>query len=510
MSMRVLRIDKRWIVLAVLALIAGAGWSTFGIWRPAAERQLAALHTLLSIRGGGEPEAGVSADNHSDKDHDSHEHAGHDHAGHDESASLELSGQAQRNIGLRVAEVRLGTFVRSVTIPGIVVERRGFTKTRVVAPLTGIVRNVHVIEGEALRPGQPLFDLRMTHEDLLQAQVEFLKITEELDVVNREVERLRPVAEKGAIPQKTLLDRLYEQQKLEASLRAQRESLLLHGLSAEQVAEISKDRALRSDLTIYAPQRSPKAGTGTTTAGGVASLPVVREPLRREAEGGATAANGRRNGRLYVVNELNVENGRLVTAGDPLLTLADYSELYVEGNAFEQDGQLVADALKKGWKVTAVVENHTPAGTTVPDLSILYLSDEVDPASRTLHFYMRLPNERIRDETTDGHHFINWRFKPGQRTHLRVPVEEWPDRIVLPADAVAQDGPESYVFQQNGDHFDRRPVQVEYRDLESAVIAQDGSLFPGDRVAMSGAQQMLMALKNKAGGGIDPHAGHNH
>lgn len=481
MSIRILPVDKRWALLAAAAVIAGGAWATLGLWRPGAERGLAALHALLTRRG-------VANSEQKEGGHDGHGHAGHDHdhAGHDESSSLELSGQAQKNIGLRMGEVKLGTFVRSITIPGMVVERRGSTRTRVVAPLTGIVTKVHVIEGEALRAGQPLFDVRMTHEDLLQSQVDFLKLTEELDVVNREIDRLRPVVEKGAIPQKTLLDRQYEQQKLEAGLRAQRESLLLHGLSDSQVDEISEARTLRSDLTICVPEPGSKADVVPNAGEGVSG------------------------GKLFVVNELNVETGRLVTAGDSLLTLADYSELYVEGNAFEQDGQLVADALKNRWKVTAVVENHTPAGTKVPGLSILYLSDEVDPASRTLHFYMRLPNERTRDETTEGHRFINWRFKPGQRTHLRVPVEEWPDRIVLPADAVAQDGPESYVFQQNGDHFDRRPVQVEYRDLESVVIAQDGSLFPGDRVALSGAQQMLMALKNKSGGGVDPHAGHNH
>ena len=29
-------------------------------------------------------------------------------------------------------------------------------------------------------------------------------------------------------------------------------------------------------------------------------------------------------------------------------------------------------------------------------------------------------------------------------------------------------------------------------------------------VAFTGAHQLQMALKNKAGGGVDPHAGHNH
>ena len=93
---------------------------------------------------------------------------------------------------------------------------------------------------------------------------------------------------------------------------------------------------------------------------------------------------------------------------------------------------------------------------------------------------------------------------------LRVPVEQWPNRIVLPVDAVAKEGVEFYVFQQNGDHFDRVTVQVEYQDQFWVVVANDGSVFPGDTVAMSGAHQLQMALKNKAGGGVDPHAGHNH
>ena len=49
-----------------------------------------------------------------------------------------------------------------------------------------------------------------------------------------------------------------------------------------------------------------------------------------------------------------------------------------------------------------------------------------------------------------------------------------------------------------------------YREQASIVIANDGSLFPGDIVALRNAHQMQMAVRNKAGGGIDPHAGHNH
>jgi hypothetical protein len=93
---------------------------------------------------------------------------------------------------------------------------------------------------------------------------------------------------------------------------------------------------------------------------------------------------------------------------------------------------------------------------------------------------------------------------------IRVPVETWPDRIVLPAQAVAQDGVENYVFRANGAHFDREPVHVEHRDPEWVVIANDGTLFEGDRVAMTAAQQLQLTIKNKSGGAVDPHAGHNH
>jgi membrane fusion protein, heavy metal efflux system len=53
-------------------------------------------------------------------------------------------------------------------------------------------------------------------------------------------------------------------------------------------------------------------------------------------------------------------------------------------------------------------------------------------------------------------------------------------------------------------------VHVEYRDRDSVVIANEGTVFPGDVVAGKGTYQIHLALKNKSGGAPDPHAGHNH
>ena len=124
---------------------------------------------------------------------------------------------------------------------------------------------------------------------------------------------------------------------------------------------------------------------------------------------------------------------------------------------------------------------------------------------------MLFRSEIVGPPRTEGtSRFVTWRYKPGQRMQLELPVEEWRERIVLPTDAVAQDGVEHYVFRSHGDHFDRAPVHVEHRDPEWVVIANDGTLAPGDRVALSAAQQLQLALKNRSGGGVDPHAGHDH
>jgi hypothetical protein len=82
--------------------------------------------------------------------------------------------------------------------------------------------------------------------------------------------------------------------------------------------------------------------------------------------------------------------------------------------------------------------------------------------------------------------------------------------MVLPIESVIQEGAECFVFQRHGNHFDRKPVHVEYRDQRWAVIESDGTLFPGDQVAAHGAYAIHLALKNKSGGGVHPHAGHGH
>ena len=85
--------------------------------------------------------------------------------------------------------------------------------------MTGVVGTVHVVQGEAVEPGTLLFTVRLTHEDLVQAQAAFLKTLGELDVEDREIIRLTKLDRTGVIAGKTLLARKYSKQKLEAVLK---------------------------------------------------------------------------------------------------------------------------------------------------------------------------------------------------------------------------------------------------------------------------------------------------
>jgi hypothetical protein len=72
---------------------------------------------------------------------------------------------------------------------------------------------------------------------------------------------------------------------------------------------------------------------------------------------------------------------------------------------------------------------------------------------------------------------------------------------VLPAAGVARDGPEAYVFRQNGDLFNRLPVHVLHEDRLNVVIENDGSVRPGYYVAQNGAASLNRVLKAQAASG---------
>ncbi|MDV6030765.1 MAG: HlyD family efflux transporter periplasmic adaptor subunit [Phycisphaera sp. RhM] len=442
--------------------------------------------------------------------HDPHED--HDHDGHAQAESVTLSKQARANMGLRTATVEVRRYTQHMEVPGVVTQWPGRTHIAVTSPLTGVLNSILVSRGELVKSGAPLFTLRLTHQDLVNTQETFLTKLGELDVEQREIDRLSSVASSGAIAGKTLLARQYERDKLMAGVRAARQAMLLHGLTEEQIMQIERSRVLIREITVYAPliheddslhhESLGHANDRLSESSTERYASMLQPPLPTEEHRHVEAE--------FLVTELLARRGESVSAGDELAQLSDFSQVLIEGQAFQRDGKALRKAADTGADVQAIIESSGEGPELIDGLKVVYIGTEVDRRSRALPFYVSLTNKVERTEQSGNKRYISWQYKPGQRLTVRLPVSQVENAIVVPKDAVAEEGAERYLFVENGDHFDRVPVSIIARDSINVAIHNDGQVWPGQVIAVSGAHQLQMAMKNRSGGTIDPHAGHNH
>ncbi len=503
--------DAAWTLVAILVSLA------IGV---AAMTDLPERIGFRSVAApAGEADATHSGDALDGPDHEGHDHEGHDDGGdsaRSEVNLITLTPQARDNLGLQTQVVSTSSFTQYVSMPARIMDWPGRTHVSVAAPLTGIVNAIYVTRGELIRSGQPLFRLRLTHQDLVMTQSNFLASLGRMDVEDREITRLQKVAQSGAIAGKTLIQREYERDKLLAELRAQRQAMLLHGLSESQVAEIERTRTLVQEVTVRVPSLHDDDSLHHATdhrsdSGDAHDHPSddVGDPPLPPGATPTTAAHQHVEAD-FLVTELNVDRGQSVDAGQPLCRLSDYSQVLIEGHAFQRDAKALRIAASLRLPLQAVIDSTGSRPEIIDNLAISYIGNEVELDSRALPFFVPLENRVERSEQRGDSTYVSWRFKPGQRLQIRVPLQSLDDTIVVPREAVAEEGAERYVFLDHGDHFDRRAVRVLARDAISVAIANDGSISSGQKIAASGAHQLQMAMKKKAGGPVDPHAGHSH
>jgi membrane fusion protein, heavy metal efflux system len=467
------------VVVALLAFVGlgyAVGWHKYLFQTEPVDPLVA--YELQQEKKHEQPTAGH--EEHAAGSEHAHESEEHDHEHEEPHDHLDLSTEAQGNIGLKTATLETKPYQRTIAVPAVVVERPGISRVEVSAPLTGIVTKLFHTTGESVGPSLPLFQLRLTHEELVTTQREYLVTLEELDVVEREIDRLKVVTATGAVAGKSLLERQYEEQKLKASLKAFREALLLHGLNVELVDSISRDRRLVQEITVNVPD---------------APLPDPQQGPRC----------------CFNVQEIAVNIGKHVTAGDTMAVLTDYTKLYIEGRAFQRDASAIENAASQEWPISARLDSGGTQTDNAKELSIVYVANEVSVESRALHFYVELPNELITThEKSDGRLYSQWKYRPGLRGEVFVPAEQWTDQLVVPVNAIVQDGAESFKFLVHGKHYDRATVRILQKDQRFAVVAADERVKPGEQYVVEGAYQMHLAMKNQSGGAVDPHAGHTH
>lgn len=411
---------------------------------------------------------------------------------------VKLSPQAQKNLGLDVDSLTPQEYWHKIMVPGIVVDRPGESDRGVTSKVAGVVTAINARPGDTVKAGDPLFTLQLASEFLQGAQTDLAKTAKEIEFALVEQNRIADLVQKGTTSEAELIKQKNVVSRLNTQLEGNRRQLQVFGLTPKQVAEVQKG-AIVTDVTVVAPGRTPDAVPAPSGMVG-ANPPDV----------------------LYEVQELKVTLGEQVQAGQTLCLLANHQRLFVEGQAFKSEADALADAAEKKTPILAEFADETPgAWPAQGPLTIHHLANQVDPAARTFAFYLPLENSP-RAFDRDGKTYFVWRYRPGQRVRLRLPVEKLvtlaPDGkteilpFVLPAGAVVREGAEAFLFIQSGDMFVRKPVRVLYEDRKEVVVANDGSISEADFVVKNQAAAINRALKAAAagGGGGDPHAGHSH
>jgi cobalt-zinc-cadmium efflux system membrane fusion protein len=395
-----------------------------------------------------------------------------------------VNEQAQTNLGLTAKPLKAQTYWKTIPVPGMVVDRPGLSDRGVTAPVTGVVVKIAHVPGDSVRPGDVLFTLRVLSEALHLTQTDLFKATQ--DITLAQAQRKRLAASGGAVPEARLIEVDNQITRLEVAVNAYRQELLSRGFTPDQIDGVAGGKFVR-EITVATPPRPPAVSLSVPSPGGPPEPPATFE-----------------------MQELKVDLGQQVQAGQTLCTLANHQLLAVEGRAFRDETPLLERSVKEKWPVEVDFQEEATAdwGEIKQTFRIRQMSNTIDPLNRTFAFLIPMENQsRVVDD--EGRPLTLWRFRPGQKVRLLVRVQEVKNVFVLPADAVARDGPEAFVFTQNVNTFERKPVRVLLQDRQQVVLANDGSLPAGTYVVQGGAAQLNRMVKAGGSSGV-PKGYHIH
>jgi cobalt-zinc-cadmium efflux system membrane fusion protein len=181
-----------------------------------------------------------------------------------------------------------------------------------------------------------------------------------------------------------------------------------------------------------------------------------------------------------VVTKYDVSKGEVVGRDKELFTIVDTSSVWALADVYEKDLQFVARGGECAVTRAAYPEDVFRG-------KITYLSDALDPASRTAKLRCVLPN-------TDG------RLKLAMFATVSVPTKESRLGVTVPVTALQEINGQPVVFiQTEPTKFEKRVVQVGERDEQRAEILS--GIRAGEKVAANGSFYLKSALMREQIGG---------
>lgn len=395
---------------------------------------------------------------------------------------VRLTRQAQKNLQLVSKPLQPETYWRKIDVPGVISDRPGISDRGVVAPITGIVTRIHAYPGDTIAPNTPLFSLRLISESLHTSQLELFTATKEIEISRQHKVRVEALTQAGTVAGTRRIEIDNQIERMEVKVQAYRQDLLARGLPPDRI-----DAAAKGEFVTEIVVRAP----------GEQALKIAENTLTSAAESEPKPLPF-----SFELQSLKVELGQQIDAGEVLCYLADHRALLIEGRGFKKDMPLVQQAARGRLPIEVAFEVSEGAGwPPLPkQLRIHHVANSIDTESRTFAFYLTLENQWQAYEQEGQSRFV-WRFRPGDRVRLSVAVEKIENVFVVPQGAVVREGPEAFVFRQNGDLFDRLSVHVLHEDSTSIVIANDGGLRKGYYLAQNSAASLHRVLKAQLASG---------
>ena len=395
--------------------------------------------------------------------------------------------QAQRNLKLEIKKAFPQTFWKRLIIPGEIIDRPGLTDRSLASPIAGVVTQVHAQQGDIIKPGDRLVTIRLVSDYLQKAQADLYKAVRETDILNQEITRIQTMADRGIIPEKRIIQLRQDIERQKSLVESGRQDLLTRGFNNAQVTK-AESGAFLTSIEVNAPSTNETE----QPAGRIRPITDVVNASAKTIEAS----------QFFEVQKLVAELGHQVKPGEQIAILSDHQHLYIRGHAFKKEAANLERVMEKQWNVGVEFVEDSPEHW--PSLNRIYkvrhLSNEVDPDSRTFDFFVSMENQS-RTYQNEDRTAIVWRFRPGQRVRLKVPLEKIENVLVLPAAAVVRDGADVYAFQAVGNFFKRVSVHQLHQDRDNVVLANDGSLRSGSSMAQNAAASLNRVLKSQASTG---------
>ena len=260
----------------------------------------------------------------------------------------------------------------------------------------------------------------------------------------------------ASIPRVRIIEAEGEIARFTAAAQGYRQELLSRGLSSGNVEGVARGELL-SEITLTAPPK-PKLSSPLDAASPAANEP----PL------------------AYEFQELKVELGEQVQAGQTLCHLSSHQSLAIEGPRIPRRNYAAWNKASKKGGPSKSIFRKTPAPTGRPSsrrFTIRYIANTIDPVTRTFAFLMPLENQYKTVEPRRRRRNSSGDSGQGKKCCCAIRVEKI-GRCLRVAGRRGGVGRRRSLRL----HAERQYVRAQkragglFRDRDQVVLANDGSL----------------------------------